>query len=340
MRLTSRELDVSEADRSFPWDETIRGSPQGTFFHLSGLLEALKHLTGGSLHRLAIRKGREVVAVCPLFLFRRGPLRAAYSPPLLGAAHHMGPVLLGYEALTPRKQSQLLSDFQRALDDYLDSELRCNYVEMRYPPGILDARPLQWAGYAVNLLHTRLLDLNHDGDFIWKHAGADLRRNVRKCTDQVTSREASAEELRPFVDMVRRRYARVNVPYPMSQTFLSELFQVLGPQHLRLFVAEESGEMKTGILLAMHGRRATIWHGSMRPVNSHLPVNDHLHWSVVSWAQQRGFEEVEIMDADNRRLEEFKAKFNARLAPCLYAEKSRTWARVAERLGRKPPSLF
>lgn len=252
----------------------------------------------------------------------------------------MGPVLLGYETLTPRKRSQLLFDFQRTLDEFLNLEMRCNYVELRYSPGILDARPLQWAGYDVTLLYTRLLDLNQGGDSLWRHFGTDLRRNIRKCGDQVVSREASPEELREFVDVVRQRYGSVDVPYPMSEAFLVELFQVLGPKHIRLFVAEESGDIKTGLLLAMHGGRATIWHGSVRPRNSRLPVNDHLHWSVISWAQEREFKELEIMDADNPRLEEFKSKFNARLAPCLYAEKSRRWPRLAERIGRDPPSLF
>ncbi len=252
----------------------------------------------------------------------------------------MGPVLPGYESLASRKKSQILVRFQGAFDDFLTTEMGCNYVEMTYPPGFLDARPLRWAGYSVTLLHTRLLDLKPGADYVMSHFGADLRRNVRKCEGRVLSREAPPEELHEFIHVVRQRYRDVDVRYPLSEAFLNEVFQVLGPQHVRLFLAEEAGTIQTGLILALHGRRATVWHGSMRPRTSRLPVNDHLHSYAISWAQEQDFEEVEIMGADNRRLEEFKSKFNASLVPCLHAEKSRSWHRLAERLGREEPSLF
>ncbi len=339
-RRTTTKLDMFEADRDFPWDDYISSSPQGCFFHLSGMIEALKHLTGSTLHRLVFRKGRQVVALCPVFLFERGPLRSVYSPPLLGAAHHMGPVFVGYETLTPRRKSELLFGFQGALDDFLTTKIRCNYVEMKYPPGFLDARSLQWAGYNVTLLYTRLLDLKQGVENIWGQCRADLRRNVKKCESHVISREATPGELRDFMRIVRQRYRNVDVAYPLTEAFLTEVFKVLGPNQIRLFVAEESGVIQTGLILAMHGNRATIWHGSIRPRTSRLPINDHLHWFAVSWAQRQDFGELEIMGADNPRLEEFKSKFNARLVPCLHAERARSWYRLAERIGREPPSLF
>lgn len=334
------KLEWSAADRDFPWDDYVSSSPYGCFFHLSDVIEALKHLTGGKLFRLVFRKGRQVVALCPVFLFKRGPLRAVYSPPLRGAAHHMGPVFIGYETLTPRRQSELLFGFQGVLDDFLTKEIGCNYVEMRYPPAFLEARPLEWAGYRVTLLYTRLLDLNPGVESIWGQCRADLRRNVRKCEGHVVCREATPGELRDFMGIVRQRYRDVEVAYPLTEAFLIEVFRVLGPSQIRLFVAEESGVIQTGLILAMHGNRATIWHGSVRPVTSRLPINDHLHWFAVSWAKQHGFGELEIMGADNPRLEEFKSKFNARLVACLHAEKARSWYRLAERVGREHPSLF
>lgn len=333
-------LEVSEADDGFPWDDYVNDAPTGCFFHLEGLLDALKRLTGSALHRLVFRKGNEVVAVCPLFLSRRGPLRAAYSPPLQGAVHHMGPVFVGYEGLAARKRSQLLQGFQAALDGFLTERARCNYVELRYSPGFVDARSLQWAGYAVSLLYTRLLDLRRGADALWSDVGSDLRRNVRRCRDRVVSREGSAEELEAFVRMVRDRYREVEVGYPLSESFVAEVFRTLGPRHVRLFLAEEAGELQTGLILALHRRRATVWHGSIRPKSSSLPVNDHLHWFAIQWALEHGLKEVEIMGADNRRLEEFKAKFNAPLVPCLHAQRSRSWVRLAERIGREEPSLF
>lgn len=333
-------MDVLDADRDFPWDEHVGSSPYGCFFHLSGWIQALENLTKGKLYRLVFRKRDQVVALCPIFALRRGPLRAAYSPPFAGASHHMGPVVLGYDGLTQRRRGQLMTGIQRALDGFLADELGCNYVEFRCPPGFLDGRSLQWAGYRVSLLYTRILDLALSADDLWNRFSPDLRRNVRKCEGQVVSREAFPDEIPDFLRVVRQRYHDVEVEYPLTGSFLQEAFEVLGPEFIRLFVAEESGTIQTGLILVMHAGRATVWHGSSRPRASRLPVSEHLHWFVTSWAHEQGFRELEIMGADNPRLEEFKSKFNARLVPCLHAEKARSWYRTAERIGRIPPSLF
>lgn len=332
--------EVAEADRDFPWDRHVESSSYGTVSHRAGWIRALEKLTGSRLHRIVVRKGDRVAALCPMFLFKRGPLRSAYSPPLQGLTHHMGLAPVGHEGLANRKKAQLLLETHRVVHSYLLDELRCNYIEMVYPPGLLDARPLLWTGYKVSLRHTYIVDLTQGIERVWDGLSHELRRNVRKCEGSVTSREAPPEELSEFLSLVRDRFQALGVKYALTEAFLSELFESLGPSHMRLFVAEESGILQTGIVVVMHGRRATIWHGATRPRDSRLPVNDHLHWSIASWAAQKGFHELEIMGADDPRTERFKSKFNPRLTSCLHAERSRSMYRLAERVGRDPPSLF
>lgn len=336
----SSGLDVSEADPDFPWDVHVASSPYGCFSHLTGWLESLERLTGSKLHRLVLRKGRTVVALYPLFVFRRRPFRFVYSPPLRGAIHHMGPVFIKYDSLTERKKIRQLVGIQRSLDAFLSTRVRCSYVEMRMPPGFLDARAHQWAGYRTRLLYTRTVDLTEELDRIQGRCSPDLRRNVRRCEGRVISREASSDELPEFIRLVRKRYQEVGASYPLTERFLSDLFRILGERQIRLFLAEESGDLQTGLILAMHGGRATVWHGSIRPYDSRLAVGDHLHWFALSWAKRNGFHELELMDADSPRLEEFKSKFGGELQPILHVERSSLWVRMAERIGRESPALF
>lgn len=334
------KYEVLEADRDFPWDRYVESSSHGTVSHLTGWIEALKNFSGSRLHRFAVLKGDHVAAICPMFLTNRGPLRLAYSPPLQGLTHHMGPVLVGYEGLANRKRAQLLLETHKALDSYLHSELGCNYIEIVYPPGLLDARPLIWTGYNVSLRHTYIIDLAKGVEHVWNEASHELRRNVRRCEGLVTSRVASVDELSDFLDVVRERFQDLGMKYMLTDAYVSELFQLLTPSHIRLFLAEESEVIQTGLIVLMLGRRATIWHGATAPRSSRLPINDYLHWSVVSWAEQQGFQELEIMGADDPRTERFKSKFSPELIPCLQAQRSRSWYRLAERIGRDPPSLF
>lgn len=333
-------FSVSEADEDLPWDSHVESSSYACVSHLTGWIEALENLTGGKLYPLVVFKGSQIVALCPMFFFRRGPLRAAYSPPIQGLTHHMGPALVGYEDFPNRKKAQILGEVHRVLRSYLVTELGCNYIEMVHQPGLLDARPLHRAGYSASFRHTYIIDLTQGVESVWNGFSHELRRNVQKCEGQATSREASPDELSDFMRLVRHRFRDLGVKYAATEAYLSELFKSLGPSHIRLFLVEESGDMQTGIIVAMHGSRATIWHGAVRPRTSRLPVNEHLHWHVISWAEQHGFQELEIMGADNPRLDRFKSKFNAELVPCIHAEWSRRWSRSAERIGREPPSLF
>lgn len=332
--------DVLEVDRDFPWDRHVESSPHGTVSHLTGWIEALKNLNGSSLLRLVVLKGDRVAALCPLFLTRRGPLRMAYSPPLQGLTHHMGPVLIGYEGLANRKRAQLLLETHGALDAHLVSGFGANYIEMVYPPGLLDARPLLWTGYKVSVRYTYVIDLAEGTDPVWKGASHELRRNVRKCEGPVNCREASNDELPDFVALVRERFRTLGLKYMLTEAYLSELFESLSPSHIRLFLAEEEEQVQTGIVVLMLGHRATIWHGATTPRSSRLPINDYLHWSILSWAEEQGYSEVEIMGADDPRTERFKSKFNPELVPCFHAQRSRSWYRFAEGIGRSRPSLF
>ena len=336
----SPEIRISTCEEGFPWDRHVEASPYGCFAHATGWLEALRKLTGADLQKLVIRKGNTVVAVCPVFVQRRGPLRLAYSPPLAGAVHHMGPAFMDYDSLTDRNRIRLLTGYQSAFDTLIEQGIRCNYVELRFPPGFLDARALQWAGYRIRLLYTRVVDLGAGPQAALRQSSPALRRNVRKCEGRVVSRAASSEELPAFLRIVQSRYREVGARYPLSSEFLSDLFRNMGPSRIQLFLAEEAGEIQTGLILALHRHRATVWHGSARPQSSQLPVGDHLHWSALQWAHEHGFREFELMDADSARLEEFKSKFNGRLLPVLHAERSKIWHRVAERIGRDRPALF
>ncbi len=333
-------FSVKEADREFQWDSLLESSSYSCVAHRTGWIEALRNLTGNKLRPLIVLKGSQVVGLCPMFLFKRGPLHAAYSPPVQGLTHHMGPALVGYEGLPNRKKAQLLGELHRVLRSYLVEELGCNYIEMVLQPGLLDARPLHRAGYSASFRHTYIIDLRQGIEGIWQSFSHELRRNVQKCEGHSTSREATVDDLPAFVHLVRDRFATLGVKYAATKAYLSDLFDSLGPSHIRLFLEEESDEIQTGIILVMHGRRATIWHGATRPRTSRLPVNEHLHWHVISWAERQGFHELEIMGADDSRLDRFKSKFNATVVPCLHALWSRSWYRLAERIGREPPSLF
>ncbi|MFQ5911005.1 MAG: hypothetical protein ACE5IJ_09845, partial [Thermoplasmata archaeon] len=90
-------FSVSEANEDFQWDSYLEESSYACASHLTGWIRALENLTGSRLYPLVVFKGSKIVALCPMFFFRRGPLRSAYSPPIQGLTHHMGPALVGYD---------------------------------------------------------------------------------------------------------------------------------------------------------------------------------------------------------------------------------------------------
>ncbi len=78
MSIEVTKLDPAERAT---WDEYVRESPTGTFFHRFDVLEIVERHASARLAPLVGYTGQEPVGLFPVLEIRKGGVSTAYSPP-------------------------------------------------------------------------------------------------------------------------------------------------------------------------------------------------------------------------------------------------------------------
>src|SRR5574341_1502192 len=147
------------------WDRLVSRHSRATVFHRSAWLGLVSQLTGARLHPFFVTQAGAIAGVLPVFVFRRGPLRVAASPPAQAATPYLGPLV--DDAL----MGETLEAFVRTA-----RAMGASYVEFRVdreiPPSVLTAAHL-----ARDTRATFLLDLGPGPEVLWRtHLSAACRR--------------------------------------------------------------------------------------------------------------------------------------------------------------------
>lgn len=176
-------IQIADESHKKEWNDYIQSSSFGTIFHTWEWLKIMEKHTNSTLYALQLFKGEEHTANYPIFLKTKWLLRFAFSPPCNTDTLYLGPVISQYESLKQPKKEEYLLDIQSAVDTFLFSDLRCNYVNLCTVPGLLDSRYLRWAGYHVEPLYSYRLDLTIGIDAIWNNLYRGVRKNIRNAQD-------------------------------------------------------------------------------------------------------------------------------------------------------------
>jgi len=319
------ELKIAKNEDSEEWDKLVENSPHGTIFHTWKWLKIAEKHTNSKLYPIIGYKGTKPVGIYPFFLIRKKGVKLLFSPPPKTLLLYLGPTFSDFQKLKQSMKESLFMEFQTEVDNFITSKLKGNYIRIRTSPGLLDSRPLRWAGYHVEPLYTYVMDLTKGTDNIWNGFNKELRRNINKAQkEDIKVEEGSKEEIYIINELLRQRFEeqgyRSSKDYYRS--YLSDVYEAFYPQNLRIFVAKYSGEIITGQIAICYSDKISLWAGSPKTNILRGTPNDLLQWEIIKWACKHGFRQYEIMDAgDDPRLRHFKAKFNPELVPWYSAVK-------------------
>jgi len=305
------------------WDDTVASSSHGTIFHTWKWLKIVQKQTGTRFLPLMAYKGNELVALYPVFIQKRGFFTLAFSPPSKTYLVYLGPVIKGYDALKQDKKESLLVDLQEALDTLLFSELGCNYVRIRSPPGIYDSRYLSWAGYSVGAQYTYRIPLSKGIENIWAGFDKKLRVDINKAEKaKIEVREGELADLHAISENLSRRFQEQGLKKYEYKEYLTDLYHAFYPENLKIFMAYFDGERIGGMVTPCFNKTMYGWIGIPKSDFSGPSPNDLVQWEGIKWACANGFSVYDIMSAgDNPRLRYFKAKYNPDLCVWYTAQK-------------------
>lgn len=151
---------------------------------------------------------------------------------------------------------------------------------------------------------TFLMDLRDDLSLILSRMRRSTRKHIRSgLKGGVVVREARDEK---DVDTFRRLFEghcrrKGVIPTPPQPEFFHLLWRIFAPHgFIKIFLAEFNGVAIVGLLAFSFGDTVRIWKigwdGSMP---KHYP-NELLHWRMMEWAKEEGFQNFDFVGADGK----------------------------------------
>jgi hypothetical protein len=321
----SVDVRPATADDIERWNDYVERSPQGTLFHEYEALEVLADHSGGRLHPLIGFKGQEPVGLFPVFEIRKQLVTTAFSPPPHLRVPYLGPAFLNMAKLKQRKRERRRQQFVDGCFEWLRSELSPKYAHVRTGTTFSDARPFKWNEYDVTPGYTYAVDLTPGEEDLLMTFSGDARSNVRNADgDAYEISEGGPDAIRRIVDQVRKRYESQGIGFDPTAEFVVDLYDRTENGHVRPYALSVDGEFVGGILALEYGDRVSRWQGGVRTdADVDVPTNDLLDWRIMTDGIDRGVSTYDLVGADTRRINKYKAKFNPELATYYSVERGK-----------------
>lgn len=331
-------LQIAENNSKNEWNDYIKSSSHGTVFHIWQWLKIMEKHTNSTLYPLQVFRGSSHIANYPIFFKKKGPFKFALSPPSNTNSLYLGPVLQDYDSYLQKKKEDYLIGIQSAVDEFLFSELKCNYVRLRTSPGFPDSRPLLWAGYQVEPNYTYRLDLNTSLDDIWAQMHKTIRTSIKSAQGKgVVIEKGDKNDLLFLESELKRRFAAQGIRKNDHSPFLSDIYDEFNGQNLDVIVAKCEGKTLSGIVHLCDNGIVYQWMGVPKSKMAGISPNELLVWESIMSAHKNGQKYYEFMDGGiDQRLRIFKSKFNPDACVWYSAEKySHPVYEVAKKMGQK-----
>ncbi|ELZ10365.1 lipid II:glycine glycyltransferase FemX [Natrialba aegyptia] len=297
------------------WNEFVERSPQGTLCHELEALEVQANHSGATLHPLIGFKGQEPVGLFPVFELRKQFVTTVFSPPPHIRVPYLGPAFLNMGKLKQRKRERRRQRFTDGCLDWIRTELSPRYAHVRTSTGVADSRPFKWNEFDATPEYTYAVDLTRERDELLKSFSSDARSNITNADeDAYEVAVGGSEEIRLIHEQVKNRYESQGIGFDVPAEFVLNLAERTANGHVRPYTLRVDGEFVGGILALEYGDTTGRWMGGVRTdADVDVPTNDLLDWAIMEDARDRELETYDLVGADTRRINRYKAKFNPEL---------------------------
>lgn len=313
-------LRIATDDDAQLWDQIVDSSPQGTLFHSWKWLNIAEKHTNTKLYPLFGVKGETVIGIIPIFHMTRYGMSAAFSPPPSTDIPYLGPVIRDYESYNQSKKESIEKEFQRSVDHFIFSHLKCGYSLLLLTT-YHDPRPYKWSDYTLYPIFDYHLDINQDIASVWQKMSGNLKSDIKRTEKHgISIHDGSEKDLIDIYQELIRRYKEQNKPVTTTLDYFTDLYKAFSPDNFKIFVAKDNGESVGGLISILYKNRVLYWVGGAKPAISNFSPNDLAQWEAIKYAHSKDYKIYEEIGAGTERLARFKAKYNPRLV-CRFSVK-------------------
>ncbi len=321
-------IEIHEEPSNAVWDKIVAAAEACGVYHQSGWLEALASASKLSVSRIVVDIDQTPSIAFPLCLKRIGPVSACLSPPPRMGLEYLGPLLEHELNESPKKEKYRLEAMNRLID-WIQERFRPGLVYVRTAPLIRDLRPFSWRGYRVHPLYTYLMDLPTRDEQLLGSFDRTVRSDITRTEAKVEVRQGGRELVRHIHSFVAARYRASGETFGPTLSYLTKLYDVLGPESFQPIGAYTERGLEAGAIVTCHAGWAAYWQGGTASDHSRLPLTTQLIWHAIRVARDRGCSKFELVGANTRRLISFKSKFGLALEPFFEASLASGPSRLA-----------
>lgn len=291
---------VREISDDNAWDTLVDQSDLATVYHRSAWLHTIAPDTGGRIHRLVLEDNGTPLALWPIGLLRKGPLRVGGSPLPGWNTAYLGPLFL------PACQNKpaAVQSIMRARPIR-----RPAFLALRAMDTTLDLAPLGFR--QTRQFETYELDLTRDEQALWDNLKSTCRTRVRKGEKNglTIHEETDADYLDDFWSMAVEVFAKSAKKPPFSRAMLERMEANLRPRNELIVTTARLGSERIATLIIPHdGRTAMYFAGGSRSERLDLAPNNLLHWKTIQLCKQRGINRYDFI-SNRGNPGRFKATF-------------------------------
>ncbi len=250
------------------WDEFVRRTPGGTFFHLIGWKEVLEQAFGFAPRYLFAKRSGQVVGVLPLF-----ELRAAFSKPCLLSLPFAveGGICSADEAARQALEAAAL---------ILSEQRQARYLELRDG---LDGTGFQMREGLYFRFRRPLLPTDEEN---FAAIPRKQRRMVRVGQQSGLVARVSRDDLDVFYDLYARSVRNLGTPV-FPRRYLQLLLERF-PDDCVLLTVRHDGTPAAAVLSFFFNDRVLPYYAGSRSEFFRYAVNDFMYWELMRYARERG----------------------------------------------------
>ena len=260
---------ATDAD-AVAWDRYVRARAASTPYHQWQWRGVFERAFGHEAQYLVARRGKAIVGVLPLVLFRSRLFgRFMVSLPFV----NYGGIIADDDAIAER----LLGE-ARALGE----REKMRHVELRHVARQFTQLPSKQ--HKVSML----LTLPESADAAWAAMDKKVRNQIRKAEKSgLTAEPGGIERLDEFYAIFARNMRDLGTPV-YARAFFEQVLTTFPETARVMMVRQGATPVAAGIMLANGDSVEVPWASSLSDYRSMCP-NHTLYWSVIQWAIDRRF---------------------------------------------------
>jgi hypothetical protein len=294
------------------WDDLVERSPQGTIFHTSSWLILISKYFNNQFKIVGCFHGKDLIGGCSLFFYSLFMGRLTYVSSTCDFTQYGGFVISEKSYKIRENEKYHFFIIQKICDYIHEKKFDRNYIEITNSPGLKDIRPFIWGGWTSEVLYTYYINLQKNPE---QTISKDIRKKINYCNEHsITVKKSSNADV--HYNLLSKVFQRQHYELPPRDFFRDAMELLERENRGEMWIAESpSGDIIASRIVLWDTKRAYAWSAASDPDFEKREGNAFLLFNIIQKFKERGFKEIDVMQANMPRLKFFITGFNPDLSP-------------------------